>query len=56
MTKKEHMSMIEITKKPCFKEAYYADMHCGEYTLSWTNKEIKEDVYHELKERGLLIK
>ena len=56
MTKRDHKRMIEVRKIGSFKKAFYMDIDCGTYTVSWTNAEIKEDVYNELKQRDLLLK
>lgn len=56
MTKREHKQMIQIVLKGSFKNVYYCDIYCGQYSKSFTSTEIKEDVYNELKERDLLLK
>jgi len=53
MTKQEHKRLITIVVKGSFKIAYYLDIYCGQYTKSWKTSQIKEDVYRELKERGI---
>lgn len=56
MKKAEHKRLIEIVKTGSLVSAYYLDIFCGTYTNSWKVSEIKEDVYNELKEKGMLLK
>lgn len=55
MTKRDHKAMIQIKKNGSLKTVEYCGVHCGTYTATWTNSEIKEDVYQELKSRGMLL-
>ena len=54
MTKAEHKKLITIEKCGSFKKAYYLDIFCGTYVKGFTDREIKDDVYSELKRRGML--
>lgn len=56
MTKREVKKniIIEQKYKGGNKIAYYMDLRCEEFSASWTTAEIKEEVYQELKARGLL--
>ncbi len=50
---KYYKKYITIKKGASFKYAYYNDgcfdIYCGSYTMSYTNKEIKQDVIDNLK-------
>lgn len=55
---KFHKKYVKIEKMPSGRtfKAYYDDgendvIFCGEYTISWTRAEIKEDVIKEMEAR-----
>lgn len=53
---KFYKKYINIVVGSCFKSVYYNDyvneeLYCGNYTKSWSNEEIKNDVLKELRRR-----